>query len=1113
MSDSDRIKEVFAEVVGVAPDERAGVIDRLCDGDAGLRARVEALVGAHDAAGGFMAEPTAHPDTPGTGGGAGAEIGQMLGAFTLERVLGEGGFGTVFLGRQDEPIQRQAAIKVLKPGMDSRQVILRFEAERQTLAMMDHEGIAKVIDAGATESGRPFVIMEYVQGRYITDYCEQQRLTVEDRLRLFERICLAVQHAHQKGVIHRDLKPSNILVAEVDGRAAPKIIDFGIAKALAEGRLPGASRLTGGHQLLGTPEYMSPEQAAGAELDTRTDVYSLGVLLYELLCSAPPFDRQVLRRAGPAQLERILREDRPARPSTRIGPGRADLPQVAAARRTDPTRLRRQLRGDLDWIVMRALEKDPERRYPTAYALSADIRRALNDQPVDAGPPSFVYVARKLLKRHRPAAVGIMIAGLLILAALALATTGFYRARAEGLRAEGALADAERQLRVALVAQARAMRRSDTPGRRAASLEAIAQAAEYGASAELRSEAIAALELADLRLVRERPALPLATGLGLDRVDRVATVSEPGVVRIVSLDDGEALAELAAPAGSPPPTLLRFSPDGRYFGARFSQAAGDSLRVWEVASGEAVLAIDDFEASAFAFGGDLAGEPWMAVGRTGGTVEVYSLPGAELLGSFGAKPGWKCVAAARDGRFLAVTAYGELSINLHAIPGGEIVAELDAPSSMLSLELSDDAAVLAAGCADFSIALWATDRPGSPAHVLRGHQGQPVVLEFAPGGVMLASAGWDNTVRLWDLARLEPVIGPIENWGLAGFGKDLVTRRAERIGVWQRRAGDEVRAMVVPGHLGVKAQVAIDPSARFVATGGEEGARLWSIDGSAITRITTDGTLGVEFLTEPAPPRILTLHEDGVRVWRIVESGDGVRVEPSGQLWPEGAVGDARMSLVGEDRLVVAGPEGLVVIDCGNGSPTAGLDPHPGIATAPSVAGRFAFTGNWKGRAGLVRELETGKTVLEVEAEHVVGCFSPDGATLVIGTGAWFACYETPTTSPTTSGSWRQRWRVERDNTDPLAGVLAFSADGSLLALGRSRFALDLVEPETGRLIATLDSPGRRALGEVAISDDGKWIAVATTSDLLQIIDLGRIRDELAELGLDWPRGSAEVSR
>jgi eukaryotic-like serine/threonine-protein kinase len=784
VSSSDRIKNVFAEVVDLAPEQRAGAIERLCDGDGDLRARVMRLLSAHDAAGGggFMAEPTAHGDTPltpATAGEAGASVGDTLGAFTLEKVIGEGGFGTVFLGRQEEPIRREAAIKVLKPGMDSRQVIARFEAERQTLAMMDHEGIAKVIDAGTTPGGRPYVVMEYVQGRYITDYCDQQRLSIEERLRVFERICLAVQHAHQKGVIHRDLKPSNILVTEIDGRAAPKIIDFGIAKALEAGRLGAAdaSRLTGGHQLLGTPEYMSPEQASGAEVDTRTDVYSLGVLLYELLCGAPPFDRQLLRKAGPAQLERMLREDRPARPSTRIGPGRNDLPQVAAARRSEPSKLRRQLRGDLDWIVMRALEKDPERRYPTAYALSADIRRALNHQPVDAGPPSFVYVGGKLLKRHRGAAVGIMIAGLLILSALAVATTGFYRARNASMVADREKAAAQRQLKIALVAQARALRRSDTPGRRAESLQAIAQAAEHGATPELRSEAIAALGLTDLRLVREIPELQQPTALGLDHVDRMATVQTAddgtNLVRIGRLDDGETLAELAAPAGAP--SLARFSPDGRYFAAWFSQDSSRSLRVWDVETGAVALAIDDdFEPAAFAFGGDQGDGLWAAAGRAGGAegsrIEIYSLPGAELLGAFTTTAGWKTLTFARDGSLLAVNTYGKLNVDIHSVPDGQLLGSHEAPAPVLALELNDGGDVLAAGCADFSLAFWTATRFGPPAHVLRGHQGQPVALEFAPGGVQLATAGWDNTVRLWDLSRLEPVIGPLENAFLVGFG-------------------------------------------------------------------------------------------------------------------------------------------------------------------------------------------------------------------------------------------------------------------------------------------------------------------------------------------------------
>ena len=419
-------QSVFAEAIRCAtPEARAAYLAVACGTDAALRGRVEALLRASENAGDFLEEPpTGLASAEGlVATEPSAKPGDRIGRYKLLQQIGEGGCGVVYMAEQEEPVRRRVALKVIKLGMDTKNVIARFEAERQALAMMEHPNIAKVLDGGATDTGRPFFVMELVRGIKITDYCDQNNLSTADRLGLFILVCQAIQHAHQKGIIHRDIKPSNILVTQNESVAVPKVIDFGIAKATTDQRLTDKTVFTAFEQFLGTPAYMSPEQAmmTSLDIDTRTDIYALGVLLYELLTGQTPFDAKELLSAGLDAMRRIIREQEPARPSTRLSTMlEADLTSVARHRQTAPAGLGTLLRGDLDWIVMKALEKDRTRRYATANGLAADIQRHLSNEPVTARPPSRMYEFQKTVRRHKfgfaAAAALILVLGLGVLA-------------------------------------------------------------------------------------------------------------------------------------------------------------------------------------------------------------------------------------------------------------------------------------------------------------------------------------------------------------------------------------------------------------------------------------------------------------------------------------------------------------------------------------------------------------------------------------------------------------------------------------------------------------------------------------------------------------------------
>jgi len=506
----ERVKAIFHSMLSVPASERDAALTEACGERQELRARVQALLDAH-----LEAEAE---------GGLGVpldERGASVGPYKLLQKIGEGGFGVVYMAEQTTPVRRRVAVKIIKPGMDSKQVIARFEAERQALALMDHPNIARVLDAGTTAGGQPYFVMELVRGVPITRYCDANNLAPNARIALFADVCNAVQHAHQKGIIHRDLKPSNVLVTLHDDRPVPKVIDFGVAKATNQ-RLTEKTLFTEFRQLIGTPAYMSPEQAgiSGLDVDTRSDIYSLGVLLYELLTGTQPFEPGTLNGAAFDEILRVIREVEPPKPSTRVSALGDSIVEIAKHRGTDPGDLRRTMRGDLDWIVMKALEKDRSRRYETAGEFARDIGRHLANDPVLAGPPSQRYRLRKFVRRHRVAAVwgGLAAAGVLV--GLCVSTLGLVEAR------RGRALAREAELQAQLDAQRALRAEADQRTQRQRAELSRAEAERQRERAELsRAEAEQQRERAEAEYARAAAALgflddtftsadPLAVGGG-----------------------------------------------------------------------------------------------------------------------------------------------------------------------------------------------------------------------------------------------------------------------------------------------------------------------------------------------------------------------------------------------------------------------------------------------------------------------------------------------------------------------------------------------------------------------------------------------------------------------
>jgi eukaryotic-like serine/threonine-protein kinase len=1016
-------REIFVTAYQKAdPAERQRFLDEACGGDAALRQRVDALLALADNAGSFLEQsPVADQRTGGWEAAPGSTApvadepltpGTVIGPYKLLELIGEGGMGAVFMSQQTHPVQRKVALKIIKPGMDSRQVVARFEAERQALALMDHPNIAKVFDAGSTSTGRRYFVMELVKGVPITQYCDDHHLTPKQRLELFVSVCQAVQHAHQKGIIHRDIKPSNVLVAPYDGKPVVKVIDFGIAKATGQ-QLTAKTLFTGIGAVVGTPEYMSPEQAElnNQDIDTRSDIYSLGVLLYELLTGTTPLTRKRLKEAALLEVLRLVREEEPPRPSTRLS-STDELPTVAANRGLEPRRLTGLVRGDLDLVVMKSLDKNRNRRYETANGFAQDVQRYLNDEPVQARPPSALYRFSKFARRNRAAVAVVAVASLALAVTVGVLVASGLRVRqeeraklqvvSENLRKEEQRADAE-------------ARRADAEGERARTLDRWRQTAHYLRLGFVQNEYRAnRLTAADELLDGCEPNLRHWEWYYLKRLCHSATNRVlVGLPRMFGDDSAV------------------FSPDAR----RVALNEKETIRVCETASGK----------------------------------EIRSFTDRELM--------VRGMALSPDGKLLALGGAGGGSalVKVREIDSGKEIAVLKGPNEfrpLTEVAFSPSGKRVAGADGRGNVAVW--DRAAGErlmavsAHVYpnappNGFWSTRVAFND-DGSQLWTASGGDTVVKVWDVQTGKAVqsAGPITGHTQAYLGPKrmlLVTtgqaysRQPElTIRVWDTKTG-RLR-QVFPGHSKPVNCVAFSTDERLLATGSWDnsvivwdvatGAAVSTFRGGAFQDSGPSGVAGVAFT--PDNKRVLAVSKDGaLRTWEVAHPPEAItlraRVVLAGAFSPDGrhVATSAVLSRV-KDRSPV------VIWDTVTGEEvkTLGEESETSYYVTYSPDGRYLAAAMVKNNigddTGLVRvwDVATGKTVrvFPGKGEKPIGpcivvAYSPDGRLLTAAGGDRVVhVWDTATGAETFA---------LKGHPATVSG-LAFSANGRRLASGTGGF-------------------------------------------------------------------------
>ena len=1064
MPSADRLIEIYTEATALqAGAERNRVVVASCGDDLALQQKVFSLLRSHDSAGDFLKEALYSATVIAT-----EKPGDTIGRYKLLELLGEGGCGVVYVAEQTEPVRRRVALKVIKLGMDTKQVIARFEGERQALAMMDSPNIAKVLDAGSTAAGRPYFVMELVRGLCITDFCEENQLSVNERLKLFIDVCRAIQHAHQKGIIHRDIKPSNILVTLHDGVPVPKVIDFGIAKA-TEGPLSEGTVYTQFLHFVGTPAYISPEQVemSGLDIDTRSDIYSLGVLLYELLTGQTPFDAQTLIASGIDVMRKTIRETEPTRPSTKLSQRLKGKDQRDRTLKSNLLSPLAPIHPDLDWIVLKCLEKDRRRRYETANGLVADLHRHLNNEAVLARPQSTVYRLGKALRRNRVAFTAAGAVAIALLAGTIVSSWQAVRARAaqRGLEAE----------------------------------KITAQYNLYVANINLAGKAWGENNIDQLRQVlNETRAFP-------DRGFEWYYWQRQAHLNISTLR-----------GHLEPVQSVAFSPDGQHI---LTGSKDQTARLWDAETGYELCKYightAEINSVAFSSGGK-----FIVTASDDQTARVWNVADQrEIFAPLKHTNGITGVAFSPDGLRIATTSHDGTAKVWNAQNGQELLTFRGHMSSVTAVSFSPNGERIVTGSKDRTARIWdaATAR-----EILKitGNRGQVLSVDFSPDGRRVLTGSVDRFGRVWDAVSGElllelPTHGPVGGLDFSPDGQRIITGSWDSTAsIWDAVNGKKL--LTIRADSKTVMSVAFSPDGKRIVTGGGgEIAQVWKIsraeeslfvqesDWPAVAvAISPDG----ENLVTAGGPDMITLSEG----------------KEEAQVW-ENTSGAKRFTLKGHQSgitSVAISPDGLWILTGGvdqtarvwnasTGEQLQKLQGHVGSVNSVDFSpdNRRIVTGGEDGRA-VVWDAATGVKLFDLRWHNNVvasAAFSPDGKWIAVGSldetaTLWDAssgerrrvlqstnlgrvqCVAfSPDSKRLVTGGWPRTaiiWDLATGHEIHLIGhlspvsAMAFSANGRRIVTSSWDRSAKLWDADTGRELLTL-SRGGELLNSVAFSRDG----------------------------------------